>query len=945
MVLLEEPCNAIVFYNKQAPSKKEIVDKLENGKDEEKYEALKHVILLQMNGESQSHLIMTIIKYVLTTEYKPLKKLLLFFWEAVEKRTPKGELLPIMTLVCSHLINDLSHANEYVVGCTLRFLCKISNKELLQPLVAPVVSNLGHRQSYVRRQAILTVYSIYYIHGHTSLIPDAPEMVQEFIEKETDIASKRNAFIMLQDVAPNKAAKFIRSILSDIHKTGHLFQLELLRLLKKMCAIYPNEKSKYLRLIAQLMNSKSSSVLFQCAMAFTELSTSSIAISTAASCFVKLLINESDMNVKMVVIDRIQQLAERFPYIMQSRIQELLRGLTVSDVEIKYKLLDVIMKLITNNNVGKVIAHLKREFTDSLAKPVDSEFEQVYRSIIIESIHEASMKFPDLISGEIVSLIRFINDASAAPLARFIREIVGTVESIREAVIDEIVENITNINDPAVFSIIFWILGDFATTKDQITRSIEAIQTEIADIELKVNVPAKEDDDILSVGSETSSKYSAAPSSTAPLLNPDGTYASYSSYKKNETTNTTSSVRQFELIHLFKKGFSYLMNIVSSTLTKLILRLRSIDDIESDFLNKTTAKVMMSLCAMIRTAGEDDTDVDRHLKLCLFVLSKKDPRYRTIFLERSHKAYETILNDRINEIKESSIEHTKERENARVEVHELINFVQLTQEVHDMYQEEEIAVDIKPTQENEFEHVVQLTGVSDEVYAEAVVHVNELDVTFDILLVNQTGRTIQNVTLDLATMGDLHLCDRPSSCTIAPNGRVNLKTSVKVASSETSMLFGNIVFDYSQGGLESTCIILNSINLDIMDYIKPSTLPPHRFRNYWMAFLMENKVAIKISNPSFSLIQVLRYVAHLTHMNILTPESTLEGDCAYLSANLSSRSTFGEDAVANASLEKLENGMIEGTFRIRSKNKGIARALGKTILHNQNNIASYYENH
>lgn len=56
--------------------------------------------------------------------------------------------------------------------------------------------------------------------------------------------------------------------------------------------------------------------------------------------------------------------------------------------------------------------------------------------------------------------------------------------------------------------------------------------------------------------------------------------------------------------------------------------------------------------------------------------------------------------------------------------------------------------------------VTQLTGFSDPVYAEAYVHVNQYDIVLDVLVVNQTSDTLQNCTLELATLGqsDSHPC-------------------------------------------------------------------------------------------------------------------------------------------------------------------------------------------
>jgi hypothetical protein len=43
------------------------------------------------------------------------------------------------------LRNDLIHPNEYVRGSTLRYLCKLKEPEVLEPLMPSVFANLEHR--------------------------------------------------------------------------------------------------------------------------------------------------------------------------------------------------------------------------------------------------------------------------------------------------------------------------------------------------------------------------------------------------------------------------------------------------------------------------------------------------------------------------------------------------------------------------------------------------------------------------------------------------------------------------------------------------------------------------------------------------------------------------------------------------------------------------------
>lgn len=56
---------------------------------------------------------------------------------------------------------DLQHPNEFIRGSTLRFLCKLKEPELLEPLMPTIQACLEHRHSYVRRNAVLAIFTIY----------------------------------------------------------------------------------------------------------------------------------------------------------------------------------------------------------------------------------------------------------------------------------------------------------------------------------------------------------------------------------------------------------------------------------------------------------------------------------------------------------------------------------------------------------------------------------------------------------------------------------------------------------------------------------------------------------------------------------------------------------------------------------------------------------------
>lgn len=179
------------------------------------------------------HPIIIFGRFCITNDDHQLKKLLTLYWEIVPKYSADNKPLPEMILVCNALRNDLMSPNEYVRGCMLRFLCKLKEPDLLEPLVPSIKQALEHRHSYVRRNAALCVYHVHKNFGE-QLLPDGPELVEKFIMNETDASARRNAFLMLVNDADAIAIDFLTEHLDDIPKFGDGFALLVLELTRKV---------------------------------------------------------------------------------------------------------------------------------------------------------------------------------------------------------------------------------------------------------------------------------------------------------------------------------------------------------------------------------------------------------------------------------------------------------------------------------------------------------------------------------------------------------------------------------------------------------------------------------------------------------------------------------------------------------------------------------------
>lgn len=66
-------------------------------------------------------------------------------------------------------------------------------------------------------------------------------------------------------------------------------------------------------------------------------------------------------------------------------------------------------------------------------------------------------------------------------------------------------------------------------------------------------------------------------------------------------------------------------------------------------------------------------------------------------------------------------------------------------------------------------------GFSDPVYAEAYVTVHQYDIVLDVTVINRTNETLQNLCLELATMGDLKLVERPHNYTLGAGAAKSIR--------------------------------------------------------------------------------------------------------------------------------------------------------------------------
>lgn len=91
-------------------------------------------------------------------------------------------MLDEFMMVVNNLRNDLTHANEYVVGATLKLLSRIAVKDILDALLPPLYDKcLDHIESFVRRNAIECLSSLHRKFG-SHLLPELDQKMLHLLQ-------------------------------------------------------------------------------------------------------------------------------------------------------------------------------------------------------------------------------------------------------------------------------------------------------------------------------------------------------------------------------------------------------------------------------------------------------------------------------------------------------------------------------------------------------------------------------------------------------------------------------------------------------------------------------------------------------------------------------------------------------------------------------------------
>ena len=558
-------------------------------------------------------------------------------------------------------------------------------------------------------------------------------------------------------ISHQKALEYLSSTFDAVPNVDELLQLVEIEFIRKDAVVNTTNRARYLRLIFDLLEAGTSTVAYEAATALTALTSNPVAVKAAATKLLEICIKEADNNVKLIVLDKVETLRQHEGVLDDSLTMEVLRVLASPDLDVRKKALGIALELVSSKNIDEVLLFLKHE----LVKTVDAQQEKAeeYRQILIQTISHCAIQFPSTLDGAVETLVTFVADtessknAGANEVIGFLKEVCETVPKLRPVVLEKLVA-LSNVRSGKLQRGILWMLGEYCSP-EKIRDSWQRIRAGLGEIPILQSEQRRlEDADEQEVPEEQINGHGPTKPAKTRLA-ADGTYQSESALTAKLETHKAAQDRP-PLRQLLLDGDYYLATVLASALVKLVMR-HSETSTQQEVTNALRSEAMLILVSIIRVgqsqfvkAPIDEDSVDRIMS-SVHVLAEFSERtaLKQALLDDTRQAFRAIVQV---EEKKRAEKADSEKQKAAVGVDDLFSIRQLAKK-SDGQGADEIGLDLDQAMgadsasedlTSKLSRVVQLTGFSDPVYAEAYVKVHQFDIVLDVLLVNQTTDTLQS---------------------------------------------------------------------------------------------------------------------------------------------------------------------------------------------------------
>lgn len=334
---------------------------------------------------------------------------------------------------------------------------------------------------------------------------------------------------------------------------------------------------------------------------------------------------------------------------------DILRVLSSPDIEVRRKTLNLCLDLVTLRTINEMVSVLKKELSKTNNSNELDDIEK-YRQLLIRSLHQMSIKFPDTADHIIPVVVDFLSDTNelaASDVLVFVREIIHKFPNSKQLLLQRLLEIYSSIKSVKILRGTLWILGEYCESTEDIQNLITLIRQSLGDI------PIVDDEIKRAAGQDTNKddELQSTITTTQQLVTADGTYASQSAFVSNNTVNKNKD--DMENRPTFRKfllqGHFFIASALARTLTKLAIKYSRLVDGNLVKQNRFYAESMLIITSVLhfgksglpkKSINEDDND---SLNVCLRVLSERNAYALNLFNSQSQEALTTMLRAKLSE--------------------------------------------------------------------------------------------------------------------------------------------------------------------------------------------------------------------------------------------------------------------------------------------------------
>jgi coatomer subunit beta len=955
----EKPC---YLYIDEEPlsSYRDVLKKISSKVIPDKQDALKTVLGSMVNDDNYPEdLMINVIHHLTIVDDIKIKKMLFLFWEVIDKHKPDGTMKDEIILLCNGIRKDLDSPNEYIRGRTLRLLTKLPYKEILENVKAAVFDNIKHVHPYVRSNAIMCVLSFIDNFG-VDIVPDSlPDDLKEIILKDTDTATRRNAYVLYSRISPMESLSLTQEIMenNEISELGDLFALCIVENLRKLNKIFPQKSSNFIHLLLELSVHKSHSVLFEIGSLLLEISSNPNVVSSAVNILCSLLHEERDNNTLIIILKKLYNIKNRHGEILQEQILTFANLINLNyAVELRNLSFKLIDELITESTITQVFDKFMNIFTQ-LNSVNESEFTIELKSSMLKCMLKNIIKFPKIDKMYILFVleknITFKKDKllvySQISTIKQLFTVYNKSEDensilILNEMLKKIIKLFEEIDQYEIMETCIWILANYSKDVPLLQQSFDLILKNLGDLNFEF---LEEELTLEKMDSDIINNDSAKRTVTKTVILPDGTYGTVT-----EILDVKEIKKQKEFKYLRKfileTSFYFSANLVSA-LTNIIFKMNKLKFDKFKIYYFNTLNIICAILKMNSKLIYKDPDNTNHIKMCLkFLLSNNN----TIYDEWNSymQKYEKQLKLAQDQTKlEQELSNIKSKDFKNNQPDDFISFrhckiydpdnPDLGEDESDMNlinkQNVEINDELFNTNSSSRESdnkkrrfVEVLSGTEDPLFVEAEVNIYTYDLSIEFTIKNKSKNALQNVSLQLFVPKEFSIIEKPPIFTLEPNETVHVRSSVKFTKTINAYIFGQISFNNFKG--ENSFMHLSGLFIELLSTYKEN-ISDLDFRKNWSDYTWEHNVMIVSRKKKFS--ECVNELIKGLNMTLVSPKTIemINDEFPFMVCNLYAKTKLGENALVNLSVERSKDNKIIGSCFIRSKTKDFMTGLGEKI--------------